>query len=572
MKHKPILFATSAFLILLMGTCFGICPPKPEDREKFISSSPVSLNLPSNLLHAAYDKTVDPQGTCHILVLLVDFHDKPGTHPVSYFETKLFGTESNTFATYFKKNSGEKFKITGDVYGWIRSDCLHSQVVNRDGIIGTDDDYGLDRSGKEIDESICRFPLNIWGLVSHVIDKASKSIDLAPYDTNQDGWLDALMVIHSGLGAEFVYGTNYQSAPDYIWSMKSSLEEYEHTRNTVFQNVRIGAFIIVPEFGEIGTFAHEFCHLLGLPDLYDTQTGGPVVGPFCLMDQGSWNGPNHDGSVPSNLSAPMKYFLGWLEPQTICIGCGQSDSKEVEISPQSLGGEVYQALSNPGGANWSPKGTGFGEYFLVENRQKAADQFDAYLPGSGLLIWKIDESQRNNNDPENRLVALIEADANGIVGQEGDFWPGPLQKEEFTPYTNPSSSLRGGRFSGVAITEISHSDIFQIKARISVGVPRKGSAYAFPNPYRIGEETKVHIVFVPEAGPERFDPGTFSAIIFDIEGNFIRRLDQQDEILENGTALWDTQDENGKQVGPGLYFFFVNSHQKQASGTVLIKP
>ena len=570
MHRKIVLASTLVLSFLFGGVCLSICPPRPQTDVNLLGLAKKPLDLLPNLLGQAFEKTVDSKDTCHILVLLVDFDDKPHSLSAWHFQNKLFGSESKTFATYFDKNSYGKFKITGDVYGWIRSDCPHSQIVNRDGIAGTSDDYGLDTSGKEI-QSNCGFPLNIWGLVVHAIEKASKSIDLTRYDRNGDFWLDALIVIHSGLGAEFVYGRSPLDAPNYIWSLKSSLEDYRNTRGTCIRGVNIGAFVIVPEFAEIGTYAHEFCHLLGLPDLYDTRTGQSVVGRVCLMDNGSWNGPNDDGSVPSSLSAPMKYFLGWLEPDAVCIGCDDSESKQVSIPPQSLEPIVYQVLSNPRGADWSPKGTGFGEYFLVENRQREAGQFDAYLPGSGLLIWRVDESQKDNNDPKNRLVTLVEANPNQWAGESEDFWPGPLNKTELTPYTNPSSSLNNGRFSGVAITDIESAGL-EIKARISVGMPKRGLAYAFPNPYRIGETAKLHIVFVPEAGPEKPGRGAVSAMIFDLEGNFVRKLDQEDEILENGVAVWDIKDEAGRNVRPGLYFFVVNSSRKQASGTVLIKP
>lgn len=568
---KKLIALITALILLVVGTCLGICPPRPNPDGLLLGASETTPMMRSDILGTLPQQNIPPQGNCHILVLLVDFSDKPHSLPPSYFQDKLFGSGVNTFAKYFEKNSYGKFRVSGDIYGWIQSDCLHSQIVNRDGVPGTDDDYGLDTSGKEIDQSICEFPLNIWGLVANAVTKAAQSIDLKAYDKNNDGWLDALIVIHSGLGAEYIYSRDRNDAPNHIWSLKSDLDHYRHTKGTTFQGVRIGPFVIVPEFGETGTFAHEFCHLLGLPDLYNTKTGQSVVGSVCLMDVGSWNGPNGDGSVPSTLSAPMKYFLGWVEPQIVCIGCDGSEQEEVEIAPQSLRGDVYQALSNPRGPDWSPKGTGIGEYFLVENRQRAAGDFETYIPGSGLLIWKVDESQIDNNHPNDRLVALIEANHNGLV-EGDDFWPGPLGKREFTPYTDPSSSLRGGRFSGVAISDITELASLKVGATISVGVPRRGLAYAFPNPYRIGEATKLHIVFLPEVGPERPEPGTVSAIIFDLEGNFIRRLDKADEINQSGTALWDIKDESGKTVSPGLYFFVVNWSRQQASGTILIKP
>ena len=68
------------------------------------------------------------------------------------------------------------------------------------------------------------------------------------------------------------------------------------------------------------------------------------------------------------------------------------------------------------------------EYFLVENRQKTG--FDADLPGDGLLVWHIDESQSGNTDENHYKVGLIQADGKRDMeldhnrGDAGDPYPG----------------------------------------------------------------------------------------------------------------------------------------------------
>ena len=53
-----------------------------------------------------------------------------------------------------------------------------------------------------------------------------------------------------------------------------------------------------------GGFAHEFGHVLGLPDLYDSTTFGGV-GDWCLMGSGSW-GDNPKGSNPAAFPAGVR--------------------------------------------------------------------------------------------------------------------------------------------------------------------------------------------------------------------------------------------------------------------------
>jgi M6 family metalloprotease-like protein len=91
-------------------------------------------------------------------------------------------------------------------------------------------------------------------------------------------------------------------------------------------NVTVDDFLIVPErlyvpfwFDQImpiSTIAHEFGHMLGLPDLYGTDANGNEVsygiGRWGLMRTGPWNKINTDADCPAHMEAWSKYFLGWV--------------------------------------------------------------------------------------------------------------------------------------------------------------------------------------------------------------------------------------------------------------------
>jgi immune inhibitor A len=525
------------------------------------------------------------------LVVLIDFSDKPAdrvAHDAAYFGVKMFGGPNLSLAAYFDEVSYGRFALDGDVVGWYRSPCRHADIVNRDGIAGTKDDHGLDTSSGALVPQLCAFPLNIWGVVKQAVEAAAADIDLCEYDNDgpdgsprsgdDDGFVDALLVIHSGIGAE-IRG-DAPGSENFIWSLESSLDYYTPTRNTVIDGVRVGAFVIVPELGEIGVFAHEFCHLLGLPDLYSSATGESVVGPLCLMDGGAWNGPNSNGSVPSHLSAPMKYVLGWLEPTPVCLGCdGLPSIAGAALDPLGVAASAYALPGNPGGMDWSSLGGGRGEYFILENRQTDYGRFEAWLPASGLLIWKVDETRRDNNLAGGRLAEVIQADGGTVDGGTGselpgepsDFWPRP-DDQDFTPYTRPSSALSGGRFSGVAVENMEPLPAGRILADLSVGLPRRGRAYAYPNPYSIADLRSgppLRIVFVPETGPE--EPFGFEVTVFDLEGRPVRRLAGPDEVLADGTALWDGRDDGGRLVRAGIYLYSIKASGQEATGTVAIK-
>jgi len=110
------------------------------------------------------------------------------------------------------------------------------------------------------------------------------------------------------------------------------------------------------------------------------------------MAGGSWNGPNGswgspDGSSPAWPDAWMRTQMGFVTATVI---------------PNNVGGRsIPQAYGNPPPAETVLKldsaVLGAQEYFLIENRQQVSGSYDEYLPGSGLLIWHVDEAMNVYN-------------------------------------------------------------------------------------------------------------------------------------------------------------------------------
>ena len=95
--------------------------------------------------------------------------------------------------------------------------------------------------------------------------------DGVPSSGDDDGVVDALVVMHAGTGAEGSFDPLLGA--DAIWSHKSDMADpYIVSRigYTEADSVRIGPYDMDPEIGEVGVYAHEYGHILGLPDLYRT--------------------------------------------------------------------------------------------------------------------------------------------------------------------------------------------------------------------------------------------------------------------------------------------------------------
>jgi immune inhibitor A len=183
-------------------------------------------------------------------------------------------------------------------------------------------------------------------------------------------------------------------------------------------------------------------HLLfGFPDLYDTDYSSEGVGDWCLMGGGSWN---DGGNTPAHPCAWCKAQQGWA----MVINQVKNEDK-VKIDPVQKSKTVYRL--------WK-EGLPSSEYFLVENREQK--NYDQFIPNSGLLIWRIDDSMDSNSNEFHYRVALVQADGakdleNGRNrGDASDCFPGTTGKRHFNKNTQPGSLSYGGLDTGVQVNNI----------------------------------------------------------------------------------------------------------------------
>src|SRR3990172_1840984 len=106
--------------------------------------------------------------------------------------------------------------------------------------------------------------------------------------------------------------------------------------------------------------------------------------------------------------------LGWIKPRVVRA------ARSLALSPLEVRKTECYRL-------WT-KGRAGPEYFLLEHRRKQGQ--DAALPGSGLAVWHVDETQSGNTNPLSYQVGLVQADGtrdlerNRNDGDAGDLFPG----------------------------------------------------------------------------------------------------------------------------------------------------
>jgi immune inhibitor A len=358
------------------------------------------------------------RGTVRVIVVLVDFSDKPMVQTKNHFEDLFFSLgvlPKKSVREYYREVTHGLIDLQGAVVGPYRLPQSLKAYAN--------DAAGTGSSAP-----------NAQTMARDAAIAADPDVDFDPYDNDGNGYVDAFIVIHAGPGGEVTGGS------DDIWSHKWTLDGgargVDHTK--------IYAYLTVPEDCKIGVCAHELGHLLfGFPDLYDTDYSSEGIGNWCLMAGGSWGG---NGDTPVHPSAWCKANQGWVTVDN------RKANGAVTVSDVKSSNTVYRL--------WN-KGALGNEYFLIENRQQTG--FDVSLPAGGLLIWHIDEAQQTNTDEHHYKVALMQADGkrdlekNVNRGDAGDVYPGSSHKTTFDAGSNPNSRSYASADSGVAVTEISAS-------------------------------------------------------------------------------------------------------------------
>ncbi len=415
-------------------------------------------------------------GVKKVLVIPIEFVDVKfeATHDQAYWNDMLFSSAqgAKSLRNFYLENSYGQLDVQGVVAPVVTSLYNMADYGGDDPVTGETDvafTGGIDELARE---------------AVQLLDQ--QGFDFSPFDQDGDGIVDHVFIIHAGYGQEGQFGTS-----DDIWSHRYVINETDGQGNIVTigeltdDGVAVINYTMEPDDGQVGVFAHEFGHDLGLPDLYDIDYSTEGAGPMALMGSGGWNGVNVPGDSPAHLSAWSKMMLGWITPTTI------TSTQDITINnaEQNKTGAFYKLPAS---------GTNGAEYFLIENRQKIG--FDEGLPGDGLLIWHVDQSLYDpylndmNADENHPMVALEQADGLNelldpnlvyIPDYEADPYPGTTWNYTFTNTTNPNSNTYAGSDSLVRIAVTSESASV-MTAKVSV--------------------TGVDVV-PPEAGVDPYGPG-----------------------------------------------------------------
>ncbi len=369
-------------------------------------------------------------GSLEVVVLLVDFEDREGALPREHYEDLLFSEDihpTGSMRDYYREVSLNKVDVTGTVHGWLRLPESYSFYTNHE-------------SGTSWDS----YPRNAPRMAEDAVSAAiAQGVEFPPsLDKLGQGSLTALFIVHAGIGAERII--NPQQRKQEIWSHKWVLRNPVQLPGSLSATV----YLTVPHDCRLGVCAHELGHLaFQWQDFYDPNYDEDGkewdgAGRWDLMAGGSYNGNSNSPAHPAGLH---KTQHGWVQAEVI------TDAGALQLEPfTSTTGRVVKLVS--------PKFKR-GQYLILENR--ARNGFDFDLPGEGLLVWRVDESQEQFA-PEHPGMLLIQADGRHDLekpddwnqGDAGDPFPGTASRVQLDDTGNISTSFPGEERSGIVLKDI----------------------------------------------------------------------------------------------------------------------
>lgn len=218
---------------------------------------------------------------------------------------------------------------------------------------------------------------------------------------------------------------------DLLWAHRWAL----YTKTVYINGKRVFDYTFQPESQvTVKTLCHELFHTLGAPDLYHyTSNGVTPAGPWDLMHSGGGH---------------MTAYMKWKYSKNLWISSIPliSVSGTYTLNPLTSPANNCYRIASPN----SPD-----EFFVVEYRNKSGT-FETNIPGSGLIVYRIDARHNGNADGPPDEVYLYRPD--GTLTVNGNIYNAYFSpstgRTSITDLTNPNSFLQDGSVGGLNISNV----------------------------------------------------------------------------------------------------------------------
>lgn len=370
-------------------------------------------------------------GTINNIVVFIRFQGEAEYQDeLATYSTMFNQTFGNSMKNYFLEASYNQLTINSTFYPTSGGSTVVSyqdshprgyyQPYSTSNTIGYQGgDAGSERAGRE--------HALLFSAIQAINNQVPTNLNI---DNDNDGYVDNVCFIVSG---------SPNGWGSLLWPHRWSL----YGVNSVLRGKRVWDYNFQLQQTTLswgnGVLCHEMFHTLGAPDLYHYNSDG--INPV-----GAWDLMENTTNPPQHMSAFMKWkYAGWLDSIPRIYTSGTYSLKSV-VNDSNCAYKVVTPNSTT-------------EYFVLEYRNKTG-AFESSLPGTGLLIYRINTSVGDGNaDGPPDEVYLYRyggtSTANGDLTKA--FFSLESSRTEFNDATNPRCFLTNNTSGGLNISNIGAS-------------------------------------------------------------------------------------------------------------------
>ena len=369
-------------------------------------------------------------GDINNIVIFIRFSDESEyTDLVSFYDGMFNNSNAgaNSMYNYYNEVSYNQLSITSTFYPTpTGSTVLSYQDINPRSYYMPYNEI-TNPNGYSDSERMTREQQLLQRAINSISSQVSTGLDI---DNDDDGYVDNVCFIVSG--SPTAWST-------LLWPHMSVLYNYP----TYINGIRVYTynFQIQTHLAAAanGVLCHEMFHSIGAPDLYHYTPDG--MNPVHLWDLMEYN-----TNPPQHMGAYMKYKYGkWIGsiPEIVSAGA-------YSLNPLVSSTNNCYKIESP----YSTR-----EFFIMEYRRKEG-AFENSIPGSGILIYRINMDERGNASGPPDEVYIYRPDGTTTTNgtpQSANF-SSNVGRTTFNDATNPNSFLTNGSAGGLSVQNIGASN------------------------------------------------------------------------------------------------------------------
>ncbi len=381
-------------------------------------------------------------GTINNVVVYIRFSDQPEfTNNVAYYDAMFNNTapSANSMYNYYKDVSYNTLFINSSYFPSPSGTVIVSYQDPHERNYYVPFDTLTNPTGYHSNERTSREHALLTAAINAIASQVPVGLNI---DHDNDGYVDNVCFIIKG-------GTTAWSTLlwPHRWALYST-SAYINSKQVWDYNFQLDDFLTG---SANGVLCHEMFHTLGAPDLYHYAGDG-------MSPVGSWDIMENNANPPQSMGAYMKYQYGnWISSIPAITSSGTYTLNPITSSTNNC----YKL--------YSPNSTT--EFFVFEFRKKTGT-FENSIPGSGLLIYRINTTvgAGNAGGPPDEVYVYRPGgspSSNGSVSMAN--FSTETGRVELNNSTNPYAFFTDGSLANIDISNVTSSAGGTISFTVNVG-------------------------------------------------------------------------------------------------------